>query len=167
MIVFWGLFVLIPVAAFVFLLVFSLHEEIVLDMHHSNAVARVIQVDEDARGQGSTQVEFAAGGKLTRAWVAPSWFGGVPEAGERIQIEYLTSDPDTVRRAGTHDIVTFAVWLGGVGLLSVALHRFRHHRKQSRKRPKRLRPHGHAFACTRKPQDGQAPRSVGCLGELR
>jgi hypothetical protein len=134
MIVFWGLLVLIPVAACVFLLVFSLHEEIVLDMHHSNAVARVIQVDEDGRGRGSAQVQFAAGGKLVRAWIAPSLFGGVPQAGDRIQIEYLTSDPGTVRRAGAHDIVMFGVGLGGVGLLAAAVDRFRNRRKQSRHR---------------------------------
>jgi hypothetical protein len=132
--VIWGLVSVVGLAAVVVLLVFGLHDEVVLDLHHSAAMGQVTQVSEGRRGPGSMQVEFSAGGKPAKAWVGLSWFGSTPKQGDQVRIEYLNANPGTARRAGAHDIVTLGFGLGGSALLATAAAGFGRRRKRGRSR---------------------------------
>jgi hypothetical protein len=95
-----GAITLISMLAVAVLVAFAVRDEIRLDLHHEQAVARVRYVEEGICGPGSIRVEFVAGGRPVEATVARSWFGARPERGDQVRIEYLKSDPHVARRAG-------------------------------------------------------------------
>lgn len=115
----WGAFALACLLAVVLGVIFVLRDEVRLDLHHEQAVGRVVDVYRHRGGPDSVRVEFSAGGRPAGATVELPWFAMPPQDGAQVRIEYLKSDPSVARRAGAHDAVEFAEVFGIIALIAV------------------------------------------------
>lgn len=114
---FWIVFTAAAVIALLVLAVLTTRHEIALDLHHRNAVARVVDVSTGGKGPGTARIRFPAGDADAEATVLQPWFGRDSEVGDRLRIEYLPSNPEVARRAGAHDLVGLVAPLGVLALL--------------------------------------------------
>ncbi|GAA0465223.1 hypothetical protein Ade02nite_48120 [Paractinoplanes deccanensis] len=137
----YGAFALVALGglAICVFLALGTRDEISLDRHHRTTTASVTRTDTSGRGPGTAQVAFSDAGRQRTAWVEQPWFGGDVAVGEHLRIEYSPAHPSVARRAGAHDMLSFAAAVAAVALVATVSERLRrrprHGRRRTRTRP--------------------------------